>query len=588
VKQRERTDTTPAGLVSIILLYVVLIVLVLLFARQILTDLAIAGGVSRFFIVLVAIVFPAFLVSLIAVNVVRLLRQRARGRPGARFKTRLLLFFTVVVLLSSVPQGIFAVHFIRTALNSWFGSNTGEALRAGLDLALDYYDDRSRTLEVFSDSRVFDSLMSNAADQPGQTWDTIREVNPTISSFQLFDAGRQEIYSGGDARVFLSPRQVESARVGQIARESTEQANFIRVRADSNNLPEGWTAVLSVRLPNDFDVKAQQLTGAIELFTQLDQFRSAFVVAVAAFFVFFSFPLLLLAILVAFFLSDEIMRPIMSLEEATRRVAEGDYSFRILTRSRDDLGVLVDSFNTMVSELDRSRRKILQTEKVAAWQEIAQRLAHEIKNPLTPIKLSAERMLRKYHQGSEDFERIFEQAVSSIIREVDGLNELLTEFRNFSRLPEPDYTDISVRDLVADAAAGYEAYQGTKIEYDTLDSDLTVPADYRQMKQVVANLFQNALDAMNGRGEILVHASVVRKGNSNYCRIQIQDTGPGIGSEDQTKVFHPYFTTKRHGTGLGLSIVERIVFDHNGQIWFESERNIGTTFFIDLPAERKQ
>jgi signal transduction histidine kinase len=108
------------------------------------------------------------------------------------------------------------------------------------------------------------------------------------------------------------------------------------------------------------------------------------------------------------------------------------------------------------------------------------------------------------------------------------------------------------------------------------------------MKQVVANLFQNALDAMNGRGEILVHASVVRKGNSDYCRIQIQDTGPGIGTEDQTKVFHPYFTTKRHGTGLGLSIVERIVFDHNGQIWFESERNIGTTFFIDLPAERKQ
>lgn len=587
MKQRERTDTTPAGLVSIIVLYLVLIVLVLLFARQILTDLAIAGAASRFFIVLIAVVFPAFLLSLIVVNVVRLLRQRARGRPGARFKTRLLLFFSVVVLLASVPQGIFAIHFIRTALNSWFGGNTGQALRAGLDLALEYYDDRARTLEVFADSRVFDSLMAGAESEPEQTWEIINEVNPTISSFQLFDGALQEVYAGGDADIFLSSRQVGRARVDQIARESTGDIGFIRLRADSASLPEGWSVVMGVRLPADFDLKAQQLTGAVELFTQLDQFRSAFLVAVTAFFIFFSFPLLLLALLVSFFLSDEIMRPILSLEEATRRVAEGDYSFRILTRSRDDLGMLVDSFNTMVSELDRSRRKILQTEKVAAWQEIAQRLAHEIKNPLTPIKLSAERMLRKHSQGSEDFDRVFEQSVNSIIREVDGLNRMLSEFRNFSRLPEPEYREISVRDLVADAAAGYEGDGGTEIEYDTVPGGLAIRADYRQMKQVLTNLFQNALDAMNGRGEILVHAGVVRKGNSNYCRLQVQDTGPGIGTEDQTKVFHPYFTTKRHGTGLGLSIVERIVFDHNGQIWFESERNIGTTFFIDLPVEQR-
>jgi len=588
LNQREGAGSSPAGLVSIVLLYIVLIVLVLLFARQILTDLSIAGAVSRFFIILVAIVFPAFLVTLIAVNVVRLLRQRARGRPGARFKTRLLLFFAVVVVLASVPQGIFAIHFIRTALDSWFGANTGQALRAGLDLALDYYDDQSRTIEKFSESRVFDSLMGGAAEQPAQTWDTIQAVSPTISSFQLLDGDMERVYAGGDSALFLSPEQIRAARIGQAARESTEEVSFIRLRTDSPGLPDGWSVVLGVRLPNEFDQKAQQLTSAIELFTQLDQFRSAFLVAVTAFFVFFSFPLLLLAILVAFFLSDEIMRPILSLEEATRRVAEGDYSFRILTRSRDDLGMLVDSFNSMVSELDRSRRKILQTEKVAAWQEIAQRLAHEIKNPLTPIKLSAERMLRKYEQGSEEFDKIFQRSVGSIIREVDALNELLSEFRNFSRLPEPDYQQVAIRELVADAVAGYEGYQNIHISYETIPESLIVPVDYRQMKQVLTNLFQNALDAMNGRGEIFVHGHVVRKGNSDYCRVQVQDTGPGIDTDEQNKVFHPYFTTKRHGTGLGLSIVERIVFDHDGQIWFESERNIGTTFFIDLPTELKE
>jgi nitrogen fixation/metabolism regulation signal transduction histidine kinase len=309
-------------------------------------------------------------------------------------------------------------------------------------------------------------------------------------------------------------------------------------------------------------------------------------VAVVVFYVFFSFPILLLSIMISFILSEEIIRPIVNLEEATRRVAEGDFSFRILARSGDELSLLVSSFNRMVSELERSRLKIMQTEKITAWQEIAQQLAHEIKNPLTPIKLSAQRILRKYQNAPEELGDVLEPGVRSIIREVDSLNHLLQEFRDFARLPNPQRDWVNLHELVEEVAGVYEhSAPELAIQTDGIDRNMMVNADPKQLKQVFGNLFKNAMEAMDRKGQLFVRADLVKKGNSSYCRIQIQDTGPGIHKDSYDKVFNPYFTTKRDGTGLGLSIVERIVFDHKGQIWFETQQGVGTTFFIDLPLE---
>jgi nitrogen fixation/metabolism regulation signal transduction histidine kinase len=240
----------------------------------------------------------------------------------------------------------------------------------------------------------------------------------------------------------------------------------------------------------------------------------------------------------------------------------------------------------MVAELEKSRLKIMQTEKVAAWQEIAQRLAHEIKNPLTPIKLSAQRLLKRFKENPDDFERVLDSAVGSIIREVDNLDNLLTEFRNFSRLPAPQRGPVLLKNLIREVVSTYR-YTTDKIaiNWEEVPEDISLSLDRGQIKQVFANLIRNAIDAMPKGGELIFRADLVKKGNTKYCRIQIEDTGEGIRKEDFNQVFNPYYTTKSHGTGLGLSIVERIIFDHKGQIWFESEPGIGTTFFIDLPTE---
>jgi nitrogen fixation/metabolism regulation signal transduction histidine kinase len=577
--------TSRSSFISLTLLYIVLIALVLVFSNQILADVSFDSLPSRILVIVLGVAFPVFLLAMIVIQIGRLLRERAAGRPGVGFKIRLVTYFFVIVVLASVPQSVLSINFINTAMNSWFSSKTGEALRGGLDIALQYYDDKVETLNELSESELYRSLMRQVPESPRRAWESIHAVNPQIDGFQVFGPDFEELYAGGESTAHLSASQAQSAQAGLVARDSSPRGSFLRIRTDYNTNGSRYAVVMSITLPAGFDAKAQELTRAVETFSQLEGMRTLFLRAIVGFYAFFSFPLLLLALLVSFLLSDEIMQPIVNLEEATRRVTEGDYSFRILTRSQDDLGMLVASFNKMVSELERSRRKILQTEKVAAWQEIAQRLAHEIKNPLTPIKLSAQRMLRKYEEGSEDFDRVFTRSVNSIISEVEGLNTLLSEFRNFSRLPEPEKEEVVLRDLIAEVRSTYAHEASTQIHTDGIPEDLTVLMDQRQMKQVFANLFKNAMEAMDNTGEIFTRADLVKKGNSAYCRIQIQDTGPGIEQANYGQVFNPYFTTKKHGTGLGLAIVERIVFDHNGQIWFETEQDEGTTFFIDLPME---
>jgi nitrogen fixation/metabolism regulation signal transduction histidine kinase len=240
----------------------------------------------------------------------------------------------------------------------------------------------------------------------------------------------------------------------------------------------------------------------------------------------------------------------------------------------------------MVSELEYSRLKTKQTEKVSAWQEIAQRMAHEIKNPLTPIKLSAQRLLRKYENADSNFEHVLRNSIDSIIREVENLNTMLQEFRDFARLPLPEPETINLAELVREVIATYSAPH-QRIEFDITDINekIEIKADRKQLYHVFTNLFKNAIDSITEKGKIYLRADLVTKGNLRYCRIQIQDTGSGIEPEQYDQVFNPYFTTKKDGTGLGLPIVERIIFDHNGQVWFESEKGVGTTFFIDVPVE---
>ncbi len=230
--------------------------------------------------------------------------------------------------------------------------------------------------------------------------------------------------------------------------------------------------------------------------------------------------------------------------------------------------------------------QMIKAQKVAAWQEVAQGIAHEIKNPLTPIQLNAQRLLKKYYEDKTDFARVFDGSMKVIMQEVEGMKELLNEFVRFSRMPAPNPRPVSLRQILDDVAMLYsdnEKNITVKKNYDPNVNRINV--DEEQIRRVFINLFNNALDAMEPGGQIEISTRLINKTNS--VQIEFCDDGMGISSSDRDKLFLPHFTTKNRGTGLGLAIVHRVIVDHGGSIQVRDNLPKGTAFIIDLPQTFK-
>ena len=226
--------------------------------------------------------------------------------------------------------------------------------------------------------------------------------------------------------------------------------------------------------------------------------------------------------------------------------------------------------------------QLIKTQKVAAWKEVAQGIAHEIKNPLTPIQLNTQRLKKKYYENREDFARVFDESINIISQEVEGMKDLLNEFLRFSRMPTPDPQPISLHKIIEDTLISYSEH-GKNIQIKKiLDPNLAqLTIDPEQIRRVLINLFENATDAIDEGGVIQITTKILE--GKEWVRIEFSDNGSGISSSDREKLFLPHFTTKKRGTGLGLAIVNRIIIDHNGTIKAQDNYPKGTTFIIDLP-----
>jgi two-component system nitrogen regulation sensor histidine kinase NtrY len=228
---------------------------------------------------------------------------------------------------------------------------------------------------------------------------------------------------------------------------------------------------------------------------------------------------------------------------------------------------------------------LMRAQRVAAWREVARRLAHEIKNPLTPIQLSAQRILKKFKEGSPELPEVLEQGTESIVREVSGLKRMVDEFSHFARLPAVHPVPCDLHALIDETLALYGGTGGPLVFEKRYDARMPrILLDPEQMKRVFVNLIDNARDAMGGAGRITF--STTYRPEVEALRVEVADEGPGIRPEDRDRLFVPYFSTKKKGTGLGLAIVNRIVSDHSGYIHAENRRPRGASFVMELPARR--
>jgi signal transduction histidine kinase len=342
-------------------------------------------------------------------------------------------------------------------------------------------------------------------------------------------------------------------------REDSVNATAIPLKSDRGEV----LAVLTVSISRSGMVQAQQHIRAI-----------AYGVAAGG---------ILFAILCSLWIAAKVSRPIEQLARAAEQVAAGNWETHVPERSRDEVGLLARSFNHMTAELVSQRERLVQTERVAAWRELARRLAHELKNPLFPLQLTVENLIRARALSPEEFDEVFRESTQTLGMEIANLKTIIGRFSDFSKMPKPELERIDVREVLDRVFSFYDAAtpDGNAIHFQTRfpTEPLLINVDPELIHRALCNLVLNAMDAMPNGGTLTLSTNE----NGEKVEIRVADTGEGMTPEECERLFTPYYTTKQHGTGLGLAIVQSVIADHAGTIAVESRPAGGATFVITLP-----
>jgi two-component system nitrogen regulation sensor histidine kinase NtrY len=671
-------------------------------------------------VIFVLLLFILFFV--LGRNLIRLYMENRRRVLGARFKTKLVLFFIALSLIPTLLLFFFASDLISRNIETWF--------RTPLDGVL---EDTKNVSDAFHQNA--EEVTLHYAQRLGQDLKTRRLVNPEnrpllrdfirdkLKEYRLDEIGlflgEEELFAYLNPDLPLQdyrdvrPDLIKRAYLGENLQSIDSMGNGEMIRRGAAlDLPEvGPVLVVTGKfLPQNYAQKINNISSFVERYRQLKQQKNPVKT-------FYLMTLLIIALIIVLFaswlgfhLAKGITVPIEKLAQATREVSRGNLDTRVEDPASDELGMLIDSFNQMISDLRDSQRSIAQktaelaagkqsietildtittgvialdldgritsinpsaremlslgdgtplgnsyrqvldderftdlrqsidwemknryklstrevtllengqqktlaltltpllrsdgsfdgaivvlddltqlikAQKIAAWKEVAQRVAHEIKNPLTPIQLSAERIIKNLSRKDMGSGPIIEEGAQVIIQEAKTIKSLVDEFSDFARLPKVQLQPVELHQLLHQVLA---LFQGifTDVEFELkLGSNIPapIPLDPEQMKRVFINLLDNAIDAMNKSGRITIATSFDPA--SRRLRIEVGDTGPGISKEDKDKLFLPYFSTKKKGTGLGLAIVDQIIREHNGTIDVQSNRPTGAKFIIEIPS----
>jgi nitrogen fixation/metabolism regulation signal transduction histidine kinase len=285
------------------------------------------------------------------------------------------------------------------------------------------------------------------------------------------------------------------------------------------------------------------------------------------------------AVFVGSLFANQIAAPVRRLIGATRRIAGGELDFRLKETRRDELGELYQAFNNMTEDLKRNREDLLRAEREMAWKEMAKQVAHEIKNPLTPMKLSIQHLRQAYLDNDKRFSQLLDQVVRGVTEQIDALSRIASEFAHFARMPRRREEMVDVNGLLHDTVSLFSQNQSVELRLQLSTQALAVRGDREELQRVFINVIRNAIQAFGERGTI----SITSEHNEGVAKVCITDTGPGIPENMRSKLFEPAFSTKTDGMGLGLAIVKKTIDDMRGTIEILSEEGRGTTVRMVFP-----
>ena len=451
-----------------------------------------------------------------------------------------------LALGTTLILALLARHFLALSLQTNVNVEMGSALTSALSLAKENYDAKKRQLQDIG------QLLSAPPH---------RDLNALHAAFA--DAGLDNL------TLRVSPIEQIDTVLSQgpvVSKVENDQLQLVLALPDSQR---ALTALLSLEAL--IDVKnAVQTYKHIEMAEDdlLTAFLLAFLVAAAG--------VVLLASVIGVRIGFEITRPLNALLKGTREMARDNLQYRIPRGRDDEIGLLIESFNQMAQDLVENRRKRLEAEQIAAWREIARRLAHEIKNPLTPIQLAVQQIRDKYSGNDPVYQQFVTNCTEIVTEEVENLRSLVQEFANFARMPSLSLSPSDLNECVHNVV---RLYPDARIHLDLKKNHPTLELDAEQMRRVLINLIENGLDASGKNGQIEIRTRT----SGDTAILSVIDSGPGVPLKDRLRIFQPYVSTKESGMGLGLAVVHSIIEDHGGHISVTDAHAGGAQFDLQLP-----
>jgi nitrogen fixation/metabolism regulation signal transduction histidine kinase len=294
----------------------------------------------------------------------------------------------------------------------------------------------------------------------------------------------------------------------------------------------------------------------------------------------------LMAGVIAVFITNRITQSFTWIGQKMQEVNLGKHNQEITWGRRDEIGGLVMEYNKMVKKLDDSAVALAKTEREGAWREMARQVAHEIKNPLTPMKLSIQYLQKAIDNNAPNVKELSSSVANTLIEQIEHLSKIAAEFSQFANIGNTRNENVDLHELLNSLVSLHSMHENIEIHWKPLDEPIQIYADKTQLNRLFTNLLQNAIEAIpdNRKGVIVIN----EQKEDNAIKISIQDNGGGIPLEMRSKIFTPNFTTKTSGTGLGLAMSKGIVEQSHGEIWFETIEGKGTTFFITFPLTKPE
>ena len=546
-------------------------------------------------LLIVDLVLLVLFFGLIIYETYKILRKKRKKKLGSEVNLKYILYFSSTTLLPSIIIAVFSLILFNVGLQKYFDDKIKSVVNNSAELAKNYVDQTRNAIE--SDILLMILDINNQSslyyENPKQFLNilTSQRLLRRLDEVHLLDSSGNIIMSNivDQSVKFVAPPEEAFSRSleGRPVRIIDSRTNRSSALVKLDNFIDTYLYIVRFMDPKVTNYLRQ--TGeAVSFYFNVQESKTGIKITFGVIYLLVVTLFLFLSIIISIHFASKLTVPIINLITASEKISSGDLNAKVPKVNTDnEFKKLNENFNSMIDKLKKQQDKLLMSERHAAWESVARKLAHEIKNPLTPIQLSIDRIREKYLTQVNDEDNNFSDYLNTVTKQIRDIELLVNEFSDFARMPKPVLKKINLNKLISRSINLYELSEpDIKFNLSKKNSFLKINGDEEQLNRVFMNLIKNSIESIRERkikkaefeGEITID---IEDGN-DYVYVTIVDNGIGFKQADKAKMLTPYFTTKKKGTGLGLAVVTKIISDHNSTILFDSIKD-GAKVEITIP-----